>query len=284
MSNTIHTKIHYYDFDIKEHEDRVKWGELFNMLRHDLGLKPHVFNTEVNRVDWKKIVHDNRTEDLYLETDYIFDNQWNGNSDTNKNYRFFDWKLYEFPNKDFKTGYWIEPTYETMDIRGQFQCRYCGKLMGYGFGDGFHHECLGSRYLKANEIEITSLCRVYEKWAKNRKPVKIPGHIWKEYTKRQAQTWSNIASKKHITSIENAKEKAEKAIISANIGLEVSNFLIDHDLFDHVDNFIYYNHSNTVTFGWMSSAKYPKEKAEELRNSLEKNKFPFKFSIETYQE
>lgn len=277
--NTIHTKIHYYNFNLDSNpEDRAKWKELYKMLKNTLGLKPSILNTEINRVDWKKIVHDNRTEDVYLETDYIFDNQWNGSSDTNKNYRFYDWKLYEFPNKNVKKGYWIEPSYETMDVRGQFQCRYCGKLMGYDFGDGFHHECLGSKYLKADEIEIVSLCRVHERWHKNEKPVKIPGHIWKEYTKKQAETWSNIVSKKHIT----AKEKAEKDVLSANIRLEVSNFLIEHELFDHIENFIYYDHTDLVSFGWMSNSKYSKEKAQELRDSLEKNNFPFNFTIETY--
>lgn len=282
MDNFICTQIHFYNFDLKKPEERVKWEELYKMLRYGLGLKPSLLNTEINRVDWKKIVHDNRTEDVYLETDYIFDDQWNGSSDTNKNYRFFDWRLYEFPNKDMKTGYWIEPTYETMDIRGQFQCRYCGKIMGYKFGDGFHHECLGSKYLKANELELVSLCRVYDRGTKNKKPVKIPGHIWKEYTKRQAGFWSDFISKKHITSIKNAEEKIEKDIIRANISLKISEFLVEHELFDHIENFIYYDHKNSVSFGWMSNSKYSKEKAQELRDSLEKNNFPFNFTIETY--
>ena len=264
MENFIQTQIHFYNFNLERPEEKAKWVELSNMLAYDLGLKPFITNVMINRVNRVGIIHDNRTENIHLNTDYIFDNQWNGDCDSLKNYRVFDWLLYEFDNKKIKCGHWIDPTYETMDIRAQFQCRYCGHIAGYNPEDRFHHKCLGSKFLKEDEIYLATYGRIYDKWPKfvNKNTIDIPPHIREEYREKQ-----KIRAEKELEDqAKRAIEKAERDVKEANFKLEAFKYLNNHGFFDF-DNVIYYSHTSTFNFGWRET--YVKEKAQEIRAFLE---------------
>jgi hypothetical protein len=262
MEKTFKTKIHFYNFDLKKPEEKIAWENMRDDLK-GLGLKIFTFNTEVNRCDWKKMVHENKTEDVYLDAKVIFDDQWNGSCDSLKNHRFFDWLLYDLPNKDARKGHWIEPTYETADSRCQFQCRYCGHINGYDKGDGFHHKCLGSEYMKIDELYMATYGRIYNKWAKNVsvKSIEIPEYIKEEHVKRQKEFWAKKSEQRYAEMVQKAKQN----IIDAKLELKAVTFLNARGFTDF-DNLIYYNHSHTFGFGWRKNYG---EKAQEVRNFLE---------------
>lgn len=262
---TIKTKIHFFSFNTENREDRTKWENLYKELRSGLGLKPFVLTGK--HLPWgNTIEEDNRTEELTLETEHIFSDQWNGSCDSLKSYRIFDWAIYEFPNKKIIRGYWVEPTYETMDIRGQFKCRYCGKIVGYNPDGNFHVDCFSSEYLK--EIRLTAFKRIHEKTPKEIE--EIPTDIFMLYWQKQRETWRT----KFLEMKQDNLDKAISRIKSAETEHMIQLFLLDH-FFTDFDNLIFYDHKNEFCFGWRKS--YNKEEAEKLQNLLENIGFEEKF-------
>ena len=272
-AKTITTKVHFYYCDIDKPEEAATYEEMMREIKA-IGYKPHTVNTEINRVKWDDVQVETvkRTEVVFLETKFIFDNQWNGSSESLKDYRFFDWLVYEFPNKKIKAGYWIEPTYETADIRGQFQCRYCGHINGYDKGDGFHHKCLSSPYLKQSELYLPTFARIHSKWNKDPdwSEIDIPDEIKKEYLEKQKEMRRNEFQKQYADFVKSTKKK----IADKEKELKVWEFLSDHDFLDF-KNLIYYSHSETFCFGWRET--YSKEEGSALRDMLEIIGFEEKF-------
>ena len=261
MKNTIQTKIHFYSFNLDREEDKENWENLLHMLRRELGLKPFTHNVRVN--GGKGIVYDNRTEDILLNTEHIFDNQWNGDCESLKNFRVFDWLAYEFDSKNIRCGHWIEPTYETMDIRGQYQCRFCGKIVGYDPGDGFHRGCFSSEYLKEDELYLATVARIYDKYPEQLKKdnLIIPDYVLAEYMETQKNIWTKRLEKANKSALDKIRKDYDNAQMEYNAFM----YLNEHGFTDF-GNVIFYSRG-TFCFGWRHP--YNKEAKEKLGNFLE---------------
>src|ERR1017187_1100926 len=103
---------------------------------------------------------------LTLETNWVFDNQWNtapveGVGD--KGLRVFDWAQDYRPNDNptLKQGHYLDLTPEMIEVRkNRLKCGYCGKQ--YDARDtpappAFCHACLGGEHLKAKDLMLTRI-------------------------------------------------------------------------------------------------------------------------------
>lgn len=264
MENFTETKIHFYHFNLEKPEQKAEWEDLYRMLKNTLGIKPFIYNGMVNTINRKTVIYENKTEIIRLNTEFIFDNQWNGDCDSLKNHRVFDWLLYEFVNKNIKCGHWIEPTFDIMDLRSQYKCRYCGHIVGYDPGDGFHHKCLGSEYLEEEELYMATYGRIYDMWPKGEKNKKVPENILLEHRQKKKDFWEKRLKEAN----DNALAKAKKDMENAKFKYEAYKFLNENGFTDF-DNLIYYDHKKTFCFGWRDGHRYSKDKAKILRKLLE---------------
>ena len=266
----ITTKIHFFSFDLDKENDKEKWEELKKMLK-DLGIKPFIYNTMVNGYSKYIIPAENRTENIELDTDWLAGNQWNGNCDTLKNHRIFDFFLLELPNKKIKRGYWLEPTYETMDIRGQFRCGYCGKIVGYNPEGDYHTHCFGNEFMEEKFLHCTKYRRIWQNSIENEK---LPEEIMDLFVIKKKETMTRKLEKTKRQTIDNLTEKVK----DTEHEFTWKKYLVDHGFFD-IDNVIFYQHKKEFNFGWRRV--FSKDEAESLSKFLDSINFP-SYTIEKH--
>lgn len=90
--------------------------------------------------------------DVELETDFVFDNQWN----TTDGRRVFDWYESIVPNKRIKIGHYLEITSKMVILRANTcKCGYCGKeYYGADNSGKFCPACLDSKHLKESDLYL----------------------------------------------------------------------------------------------------------------------------------
>ena len=125
------TKLHYYRFDISQLDQKKEYLKLKNLLESK-GYK--LFDSiGPDDYEWyKKIIFLLNNETIELETNYIFNNQWNTTPILNiseHGIRVMDWAEAIYPNRKIKEGYYLEMTSEMTNIRKVMtRCHYCGKM------------------------------------------------------------------------------------------------------------------------------------------------------------
>jgi hypothetical protein len=101
--------------------------------------------------------------ELSLETDFVFDNQWNTapvEGVSAEGLRVFDWaEDYQQHRKNLKQGHYLDMTPEMVETReNRLKCGYCGKQYDKRSTPPppvFCRECLGSQYLKPEDLKLT---------------------------------------------------------------------------------------------------------------------------------
>jgi len=137
----IKTTIHKYRFNISKEEDKRSYKELCKRLKRSR--KKLVF------LDYSPPSDLEDGAILELETEFLFDNQWN-----TKGLRVFDWAEGLFPNKNIKEGCYLEINDEMIHIRNTtLKCQYCGKQKTCE-ESGFCDSCLGSPLLKKKDLHL----------------------------------------------------------------------------------------------------------------------------------
>jgi hypothetical protein len=163
-NKVLKTKIHYYRFDIGNLEEKQKYKILCNELKS----KGYTLFDSISLMD-----HDKKTEwfnkiknlenkgIIELETEFLFNNQWNTNKNS-LNLRVFDWAEEIYANKDIKEGYYMDITPEMKEIRqNTFKCGYCGKqYYKPGKNKTFCLDCLDYEYLKEDNLKLLRLYSV----------------------------------------------------------------------------------------------------------------------------
>lgn len=254
---TIETVITYYYLDVSRPDEKAAHEELTVRLKAE-GL--HCFN----------VYHEGRItpakqESVTLETKCLFDSQWN----TTDGKRVFDWYEGIVPNKDIKAGHYLRQTDEMAAIRSQVhKCGYCG---GYSDGPGFHYACLGSPYLKPENLPLLRLRPI--KSASGQVPPLTDAEraeLLEHYEAAQAER----LRKKAIKMKSDKLAELDKNVKDAHTELEAFTMLLNAGI--DTENCIFYSHKQTFCFGW--SRGLTREEAAAIDRKIKS--LPFKWAVE----
>lgn len=272
----IRTKIKYYRYELDKPEDNKRYKLLSDCLKNQ-GLKLFdCISLELQSYE-KKTNFFNKIKQLEnkgfieLETEYIFNNQWN-TTEESLNLRVFDWYEEIYPNRKIKEGYYLEVNKEMNQIReNTFKCGYCGKQY-FKPKKEFCLSCLDSEYLTKEYLPLLRLRSVKNEDDKNKELTQEEQeNLIKLYT--EAQTKGN--KERAIKKIESLKKRYKEDLKQAQTEYKGFMWLLENGI--NTDNCIYYNHSNLFTFGWRTLLSFEIE--QELIKQLKG--FPFKYELKT---
>lgn len=270
MKLTLKTRLHTYYFILPRD------SEAYNAMRADIEKDgPRHWMNSWGGADKVKYQSGITTEDVELETDFIFSDQWN----TTDGRRVFD-HYEEYPvkiEKSCKRGHWLEITDEMRELRrNQNVCGYCGTRYYAPKGYVFCLNCLDSEYLKEEDLHLLRLISCEEHNPK-RKPLSDAEreHLLPLYRKAQTEgNQSRAVNAKHKLR-ENLKRERERSINAAETKYNGFMWLLDHGV--NTENCIYYSHTDKFSFGWLSPVS-DAVKSDLLDILVE---FPFDYEIKT---
>lgn len=274
--NLIKTKIHYYYYDLSNVFDRNEYKKLKTKLNKTRKLFDCIslMDRKDNRDYFNKIKELDKKGVIELETDYIFNNQWNTNNNS-LNLRVFDWNEEIHPNKDIKEGYYLDINKEMLDIRENIKkCGYCGKQY-YKTVEEFCLNCLDSNYLREDELFLLRLKKVNDET--NRKPLTdkeknllLPMYLGKQVIGKEKRENKYFKDKKEDIekTFKNRKEEIEQ---------EYKGFkwLLNKGV--RIDNIIYYDHTKTFSVGWRKLLSFNEE--QKFKEVLKG--FPYNIELKT---
>ncbi len=271
------TTLHTYSYDTN---DRKTWASLPQWARGDAvifeailqktpgrGHKMHSLKPKGDR--------DYTTQEIILEPEHLFQNQWNSNIG-----RVFDW--YEeavFDGrgnkcKNIKRGHYLDITDEMLAIRRDtLKCGYTGQMYPASCGQVFNisQQAIGSPYLKESELHLLRLMPACDEWVKTRPQLteKEKAYLLPLYLEAQMKANQKLRDKQR-EEIHKDFDKAQKLAHKERDGFI---WLLDHGL--QIENVIFYNHTCTFSFGWRSP--YTGKAREVLLEALKK--FPFTYDV-----
>lgn len=220
-------------------EGAKQWQELKSRLEKTNG---KCFESWGNGYHYQEGL-DGKTVDLNAA--HVFDNQWTAEG---VNIRLFDWALDFEPygNKHLKQGHYLEITQEMRDLRDNtYTCGYCG-YQELGSTRAFCPKCIGSQYLKAEDLRLTRMLPVSSKAKRAELTDEERAELMPLYV--QAQTAQD--NKAIIKERERVIAKHAKTTADATTERDACLWLLDRGL--RTDNVIYYTHTNRFCFGWRS--------------------------------
>lgn len=244
------TKIHGYYFDISNPEDREEYNALVERLKKTNGECFETCGGGSHYIGQKAPL------DVILDASCLFNNQWNTSDDSENvvNRRVFDWAQDYMPsgmNKNIKRGHYLEITSEMREIRDNtVACGYCGALEPAQKGHVFCPHCIGSEYLKDEDLRLTRMLPVSSKAEREPLTEAEREHLVPLYIEAQTMGANTRAGKKKAKQRTDVIVKAEKTIRRAETERDGFVWLLDHGV--NVDNCIYYPHTDRFCFGWRS--------------------------------
>lgn len=269
---TIKTTIHHYRFDISKPEDKAAHDALLAELAATPG-RGHWLHVlaDTSRPDktWPPMFADNEAEDIELETYHLFENQWNATN----GWRVFDHYEAIFPNKNIKSGHYLDITPEMIEIRNDtLTCGYCGKHYRKHSAPGaFCRDCLDSPHLKPDALHLLRL-----------QPVSTPSHLKRPLLSDAERAEIEPLYLAAQTKINAEKMDEQRRKVEARYEKETEAARTEHDgfiwLLDHginIENCIFYSHRGVFSFGWQTPLAA--NVAAELETRVEG--FPFPFEI-----
>lgn len=281
MTTGIKTVLHTYEFNISKEEDRAAYEALRATLKAQ-GLKCfESWSPGKNSSHW--LGEDWDGTSITLETDHVFDNQWNTapiDGLSEKGLRVFDWAQdatgLNILSPNIKRGHWLEQTREMQEIRDNTtKCGYCGKQEPAAKGYVFCPHCLDSEYLTAKDLPLTRMKRVSD--SEKRAPLTEAesAHLLPLY--RAAQLHGTTARGKARIAKQRADIAHEFATATRNATTKRDGllWLLDHGL--SIDNVIFYSHTGRFGFGWRKPIEA--EILSEILNVI--SEFNFPYDIET---
>jgi len=259
---TIKTRLHAFSLDLRISHQKEEWDSIKARAERNNVLEMHSWGGSSHYFGWVP----KGGIDVELETAHPFSNQWNtapipGVSE--KGIRVFDLAYDYFPhgdNKNIRRGHYLEITDEMHTLRHETMiCGYCGAKYGPYHKpvwpqDGFCSKCLGSEYLKFEDLYLLRLLPVAEHLPR-REPLTNEELARLEPLYREAQrkgsderTTQRIQRRRQLAveRIAKAKEKVEEAIEESNARL----WCLDRGLLRAEDNLIFYPHTGRFCFGW----------------------------------
>ncbi|NCD11246.1 MAG: hypothetical protein EOL93_01735 [Epsilonproteobacteria bacterium] len=275
---TVNTKIVFYRFNFDD-TSKSKDENLAARAEYDLMCSElKCFGYEKMKISEKKWIDYKikdgfyRDEDISIETDHLFNNQFNADCETLKNHRVFDWFEKLIDNNKIKDGYYIVPTYELCDLLcSTFKCGYCGKQYNSA-GDGFCHACLDSQYLKSKELHLLQLRNIPEVvFAKYNKY-----ELFAEYNKRQKES----AIKSEEVRRRNVADEISKKRKLENFRIIATNNLIEAGIYPHKLP-VFFEDGLVIIgnkYNW-TSVSFTEEDRKEVKKLLDGRLFSFEIKI-----
>lgn len=281
---TLKTQIHYYCFNTNKAEEKTAYLALCEKIKAQSPDRGRWMNALAMPGSRGMKEPTSGTQEIELETAHIFDNQWNGTTA-----RVFDWYEGINPNsRHLKFGHWLTITPEMAKLRKDtLKCGYCGKLYGPHHAkkpkSAFCESCLGSQYLKREELHLLRLVPVCDDWKEGARykltekesAALVP--VWEEMRRTCDLKRASEARKKERASIVAELEAKKRELEKGNAGA-----LEKHDgmlwLWEHgftTDNWIYYSHTRTFALGWRDLA----DDETALRFLDVASEFPFNYEI-----
>ena len=219
-----------------------------------------------------------KTVEVTLETDNLFDNQWN----SAEGFRLFNKAQYHYTNPNFKRGYWLEQTPEMVAIlTGIAKCGYCGHKAPVGEKD-FCDKCLGSPHLEEGDLHMLRMQPIEEpglretvkserKRYRKRAPLTEQERetLLPRYVEAQTKTLQELSQK----AISDALKKCERKVKLANVEYDGMRRIAEAGI--PLDNVIFYEHTETFCFGWRNGLS--DEVKEVLKEKLKD--FPYKLEL-----
>ena len=204
----------------------------------------------------------NSVYEVELDPKHLFNDQWNTEArDGHGGYRVFDWVEYTpFHDHGIKRGHWIEVTDEMADARqNTLVCGYCGALYGNlhpdhltvtddPIGRDFCGKCLGSSYLKEDDLPLLRLWAVNVKASRLREGLTDEENDWLLPRYLEAQTVSKTKDGDAV--LASCLKRVEAAHHLANMEYEGMKMLIENGI--NTDNVIFHSHVPEFKFGWRS--------------------------------
>lgn len=223
------------------------------------------------------IVGSGENSTVYLETDCIFDNQWN----TQDGRRVFEWFEAIYPNRRIKAGHYLQITPAMREIqKNTFKCGYCGKEYYGNHNEGkFCSSCLDSSYLKKQDLHLLKVMPVFQDVGRiQNRPQLTQAEadiIHPIYTRMQTRGNTSRAAQAHKEERKNIITKARIAIAKARTERNGMIWLYKNGV--NTENVIYYSHRNVFSFGWRNPLD--QDTAADLKELLKE--FPFESEIKT---
>ena len=219
-----------------------------------------------------------KTVEVTLETDNLFDNQWN----SAEGFRLFNKAEYRYANPAYKRGYWLEQAPEMVTIlTGTAKCGYCGHKAPVGEKD-FCDKCLGSPHLSEQDLNLLRMQPIEEpglretvkserKRYRKRAPLTEQERetLLPRYVEAQTKTLQELSQK----AISDALKKCERKVKLANMEYDGTVRIAEAGI--PLDNVIFYEHTETFCFGWRNGLS--DEVKEVLKEKLKD--FPYKLEL-----
>lgn len=262
------TKLHKYSFNIGKRNEREQYEALVEKLKQDPDRR---FFNVLEIPPYNSNFHDSLPEDIELETEFLFSNQWN----TTSGHRIFDWYEAIISNRDLKRGHWLEITDEMRKIRNStLVCGYCGKYEPEDSGKTFCEKCLDSPYLKETDLNLLRLLPVALHFP-HRSPITEAEEkeLLPKYIDRQTKGADSRAVQQKANQRKRVQEKYEESRDAAETEYKGMIWLLDRDI--SIENVIFYSHTGKFSFGWRNPLS--KSVADSLRQKLVN--FPCDFEI-----
>jgi len=193
-----------------------------------------------------------------IDTKHLFGDQYNTTEDSG-NLRLHDW--YEEINPhddDSRVGYWCELSPELEAAKdARHVCGYCGAQ----YDNPTHHmcrRCLGSPYLKADELHMLLLVPVRESSGADRSALvgRLPDGMRAAFEREQ----EHAAEARKAAEIQRATEHAHSLVENARDAVTQAEYerdfhlaCIKAGLVRFLSNLIYYTHKGRFCFGWRES-------------------------------
>jgi hypothetical protein len=266
----IKTQLVTYSFDLRKDEEKKPYKTLCRKLKR-LGLVKFDCLATQSAMRTTYV-----SEEVTLETNFLFDNQWNeqDRSPTEKGRRLFDWYEPIFPNKTLRKGYYLVPTPEMQEVRDTtFKCGYCGKHY-HDYNKDEHGEfclaCINSPYLREDNLPLLRLKAVSA--SKTKSPLLTEAELaFLKPLYIEAQT--KLKDKNKDETLLKLKEQRDKAVNKAETEYAAMLWLVTHNI--SIENCIYYPHTGRFCFGWKTPLT--KDVASELLDILVE--FPFNYDL-----
>lgn len=281
MSN-IKTALHHYRFDCSKPAEKSAYTELRENVLKKIGFPVWTMDLQygytANPAGWdfiKKIR--GAAGPVELETNHVFNNQWNSApipGISENGFRLFNWSECVYPNVDIKEGYYLDQLPEMVEVlRNTAACGYCGKQEPMQKGNVFCPHCLGSQYLKVDQLHLTRMQAVDCKKDRAELSEAERAHLIPLYNEAQLHGQGERGIARMVKARADVEAEYKKAIRKAEIKYKGFTWLLDHGM--NVDNVIYYDHVDRFSFGWRNPID--DILVSELLEII--SEFPFKYEI-----
>jgi hypothetical protein len=287
---TITTTLTHYRFDLADAEQRAAYDAMIAGPVAAVGFPVWTMHADFNSYNARKPVEDfvdkvralvgrrvNATGmtsgQVTLETEHLFDNQWNGES-----LRLFNWAECVYSNRNIREGYYLEQTAEMRYVLANtLKCGYCGKMEPAAPSTpAFCPHCIDSEYLKESELNLTRLVPVLDtskpraELSDAERDAMLP--IYRDAQIHGATERGKARIAKQRDHIE---REYESTVAHALEKRNAARWIMAHCP-QMLDNWIFYTHTGKHCFGWRT-----KLSAAEVSAILDVvNEFPYGYTLE----